>query len=567
MREMNWLRRLIAAIVLVVLVAVAWIWWNHPTQIDLAQYAPADSLAYLEANDIIGTANAITSTEGWRNFAPPLKLKHEWPRPWVTRFIRWTGIGPIGTVVASRAQVALVMLNLGTSEEGQTLKVKPDAAILIETHTASWRIRPAAESALSDLAQSIYGNPSFSKSAANGMEFLVWRDATGSRQIIATIDDSLIIVGNTELAVATCLMIRRGQRPSLTGDAQLQVMRRKLNANQALAFGYVSSGNAAKLAAFAVPLLLGREPNGVNVERIVMSVSAKLVGSVGWSASLSNGLIEDRYLFNLQPSVINRLQLPFHTASTDPQLIDRVLDENYSATIYRLESPLEAWTEVQSVVLAQLDALSAVVFRSLFRSALSSNRIDDPERFLASVGPPLITTRLSSTSERSVLLAKVRDRAALQKMLTEHFRRQTKTNEQNGAEVLDSDDKETSAVFYQDYFLIGPSFDVRICAENLSRSANESAELSRTFKPTNSSSVIVTYTDDRERIRGFLMALTRASSNSATTVASQEQITSSIPPSYSITETTLINEGLERRTRSAFGQFSTLALLIFPEGR
>jgi hypothetical protein len=567
MREMNWLRRLIAAIVLVVFVAVAWIWWNHPTPTDLAQYAPADSLAYLEANDIIGTANAITSTDAWRQFAPLLKLGNTSSRSWVTRVMRWTGIGPTRTVVASRAQVALVMLNLGTSEEGETLKVKPDAAILIETHTASWRIRPVAESALSDVARSIYGNPSFTKSTANGMEFLAWHDATGSRQIIATIDDTLIIVGNTELAVATCLMVRRGQRPSLIGDVQLQLMRRRLNASQALAFGYVSSGNAAKLAAFAVPLLLGREPNAVNVERIVTTVSAKLLGSIGWSASLSNGLIEDRYLFSLQPAVVNRLQPHFHAATIDPERLKQLLDGNYAATIYRLESPLDAWTEVQNAVLAQLDALSAVLFRSVSKAVLSNNLIEDPERFLALVGPPLITVRLSSTSERSVLVAKVRDRAALRELLSEHFRKNTKTTEQDGTEVLDGDDDETSAVFYQDYFLVGPSFDVRICAENLAKEPNNTMDQRHTFKLSNSSSVIVTYTDDRERIRGFLMAVVRASSNSGLAPSPVEELTASTEPSYSITETTLVNEGFERRTRSAFGQFSTLATLIFPEGR
>ena len=564
---MNWLRRLIAAIGLVVLVAVAWVWWNHPTQTDLAQYAPADSLAYLEANDILGTANGITSTDAWRQFAPLLRLEHRWDRSWVTRFIRWTGIGPIRTVVASRAQVALVMLNLGTTEEGETLKVKPDAAILIETHTASWRIRPAAESALSEVARSIYGNPSFSKSTANGMEFLTWRDAAGSRQIIATIDDTLIIIGNTELAVATCLLVRRGQRPSLIGDPQLQLMRRKMNASQALAFGYVSAGNAAKIAAFAVPLLLGREPNGVNVERIVTTVSAKLLGSIGWSASLSNGLIEDRYLFSLQPTVVNRLQPHFNPAILDPESFNRIFDENYSATIYRFHSPLDAWTEVQSAVLAQLNALSAVLFRSLSRAALRNNLIEDPERFLALVGPPLITLRLSSTSERSVLVAKVRDRAALRKMLSNHFHEKTKTNVQGGGEILDGDDDETSAVFYQDYFLIGPSFDVRICAENLLKVPKNPMDQSSAFTPANSSSVIVTYTDDRERIHAFLRALLRASSNSATAPQAVEQVISTTDSSYSITETTLINEGFERRTRSAFGQFSTLAVLIFPEGR
>ena len=67
------------------------------------------------------------------------------------------GIGPLPAVLFARAQVALVVVGLNTSEENDTLKVRPEVAIIAETHTSKWRTKPAAVEAVKQLANFAYG--------------------------------------------------------------------------------------------------------------------------------------------------------------------------------------------------------------------------------------------------------------------------------------------------------------------------------------------------------------------------------------------------------------------------
>ena len=242
------LRRWFSAIAFtVILVVAAWLWWNRPHQSDMAGYAPADALIYLECNSLLDAVAAIASTDAWKELSPLLGKAGSPPNRWLTRAVSWTGIGPTRTVIIARAQLATVMLDLGAKEQGETLTIKPEAAILIETHTAERRIRPTVEEALKLFAEQSYRQPTLKRTDVGGTEILVWSAPTSERQIVATIDGTLVIVGNTERAVKTCLEVRRGQRPSLKNHPEMQQMRGQLASSDTLAFGFISSSNAARL--------------------------------------------------------------------------------------------------------------------------------------------------------------------------------------------------------------------------------------------------------------------------------------------------------------------------------
>jgi hypothetical protein len=118
-----------------------------------------------------------------------------------------------------------------------------------------------------------------------------------------------------------------------------------------------------------------------------------------------------------------------------------------------------------------------------------------------------------------------------------------------------------------DYFVIGSPDDVRICsvARKSGATLNASKEMSglTAFRSENSSA-IVTYVRDTVRIRDFFAALSAlnagADSRPASKSESSTALDSNLP--YSVTETSLVDDGIERRTRSAFGQFSTLLALL-----
>src|SRR6266446_1709615 len=67
-------RHPVKIIVLLLIVAAlgAWLYGNRPMHVDLAAWAPADSLAFVEINDLTGVTGGIEETRAWKAFGPLL---------------------------------------------------------------------------------------------------------------------------------------------------------------------------------------------------------------------------------------------------------------------------------------------------------------------------------------------------------------------------------------------------------------------------------------------------------------------------------------------------------------
>ncbi|MEP6636318.1 MAG: hypothetical protein ABJB97_06295 [Acidobacteriota bacterium] len=572
---MKLILRLLAAMLIALAIVAAWMWWNRPGRSDMADFAPADAIVYLESNSLVDIAEGVVKADAWKALSPYIaNTGDQLPSPWLRRFTAWTGIGPTSGVILARAQVAVVMLDLGAREQGDTITIKPQAALLIETHTSRSRINSTVEQYLELFADKAYGQPTFARNNVGGTELLVWSAPGSDRRIVAAVDGSLVIVGNSESAVTVCLEVHRGQRPSLRQNNELQQIRAQLASDKALAFGFVSSAHAAQLISLGAPLLFGRSPGGLNFDRLISSSAPKVVGAAGWSAQPLAGGIEDRYLFSLQPTLIARLQ-PFFGTTNEKGLVSISPEELQSLTIYKFAEPLATWQAVQTALSSQLDALSAVIFTSLLKSALMPYGIENPEEFLRSVGPEVMTVRLKPSSQGATLIAQVRDESALRGLLS-------KTNLSNAGKNLIQEDRSapsdtsdgaggtTSTNFVNGYVVIGPERDVQRLSQMLFRpNTVPSDQLNQLyhFVPFTSSANVVTYANDAERIRNFILAIGRAQRQAGATTESSEldRAVESLP--FAGTETVLTDRGLDRRTKSAFGQFSTLLPLLFPEHR
>jgi hypothetical protein len=133
---MKFLRPLLFLLLLAALILGLWLWWALPTEVDMAAYAPADSLVYIEFENLADVAQAIQQSEVWQAAAPVIA-----PNPGGRSRILTTaaraGIGPVETVLFARAQIALVVVGLNTSEEDGSLKFRPSAEKLDWSHSAS----------------------------------------------------------------------------------------------------------------------------------------------------------------------------------------------------------------------------------------------------------------------------------------------------------------------------------------------------------------------------------------------------------------------------------------------
>ena len=213
MRLMTRTRLLLLTALLVLVSLGSWLWWVGPRPVDMATYAPADSLLFLESNNPADVLETLTKTEAWK-LVESLAGKQNYLNggSWVRKFVRWTGIGPTNSVIFMRAQVAVVVTNLGVEQGDETLTVKPEGALLVDTHTSAGRSKPEVEQALKKFAEAAYGQPTQRRTTIDGHEFIEWLAPSGSRKVVATISGTLVIVGTTEAAVQKVLAVALGRQ-------------------------------------------------------------------------------------------------------------------------------------------------------------------------------------------------------------------------------------------------------------------------------------------------------------------------------------------------------------------
>jgi hypothetical protein len=569
---MNRITRLLTIVLLLLLLTAAWIWWNQPRKVDMAAYVPQDALIYVEANSILDIAAALTSTEAWRNLAPLLGMGfNSQPQNWLTSFTRITGIGSTQNVIVTRAQVALVLLDLESTTTDGTLALKPLAALVVETHTSSLRIKPTIEQLLGDFARQAYGAPSLERLKKDQSEFVKWISPDGKRQIVLAIDGSVAIIGNSEQAVAACLAVRRGQKPSLAAQSGLEEMRGRVRAGSALAFGYISAASAPQLLPELAPsLVLNKLPD--IVKKCIAMSAPRLTGSIGWTAHPFAGGIEDVYAISLAPDTLGRLQPTFK--ANGPHQLEPAWSflpvETSSVTDYNFVAPAAVWEAmIASIAAEQHDVICAVGFKQLSSQALIPYGIDQPDSFLRAIKPVVLTARLDADSVRSVIIAGVADEGALRQFISRTFGK-VRTEQVDNHELLVSDDEQAGASFVAGYFLLGSPEDLRRCLSGVAKgkaAGKGSAGWSLLTDETSSvtASNVITFAHDQERIRGMIATIAkfRGRDTSASSSVEIDRIIRQLP--YAVTETKLESYGLVRRTRSPFGQFGSIVSLLSPD--
>jgi hypothetical protein len=206
------------------------------------------------------------------------------------------------------------------------------------------------------------------------------------------------------------------------------------------------------------------------------------------------------------------------------------------------------------------------VFSSLLKSALTSYGILEPEEFLRSVKGEILTLRLDRDGEHTMLIAGIKTREELRGLIAKSMKIQAGNHE--GMELFADAEGEMGASLLNDVVILGTLADVRLYSENNIPNTTQDEEQMRRitfFAPLSNPSPILTYADDSDRVRRFLSTIMAANGTPAEELVNLEPAIAKLP--YSATETRIVDQGLERTTRSPLGQFSTLLPLVIPDER
>jgi hypothetical protein len=553
---MKFLRPLLALGLLVIVLVAVWLWWSFPAKVDMADYAPADSLVYVEFNNPAAVVHAIQNSTLWQAAAPITQSKPA-SQSRVAATAARAGLGPLPAVLFARAQVALAMIGMNTIEEENSLKVRPEFALIVETHTSKWRIKPAAVEAVKQLANFSYGASMCTERSADA-DYVECSVSGSERKVIGAVDGTLVVIGNSDNAVRSCLEARRGVRPNLRTDTEMVKVRSSVVSDKTLGFGYVSPTNSAKLFSWVAPLMILQSPGDQQLQQLLAVSAGKVLRGVAWTASSAPQGIEDRFLFSLDPGVVSRLQPAFTESEPDEGFWKFVPEGFQSLTIYRNKAPATAWSSLSSAVSFKLDAVPAALFGTLLKSSLSVYGISNPKEALTVLNPPLLTLKPSESAAEAILVARVNDPDRLKQSLAE-------VEILEGLESNPDPKKEFTAVFVNDYVLLGKTENVRAGLVAIRKGVDADPKKYHNYLSQASNEregVIVTFTNDEERVNNFLSTLVQLQGRKLSTQELESLRNVVRTAGVAATDTRLNAFGIERRTRSAFGQFSTLTSLL-----
>ena len=560
---MTRLRMLILFALLPVFAGVVWLLWVKPKQVDMAQFAPANSLLYVEVNAPVDVLAALIHTDAWKLIiengnAPPLSVGNEWSQ----NFMRVTGIGPIHSVIMSRSQLAVVVTSFGAVESGDTLNVKPEAALILETHTSERRIRGPIEGLLEEFVAATYPTARAERDMVDGASLVQWRETNGNGQLVAAFIGSVVVIGNSRQVVESCVAVARRRVASLKSNTNLLNARTSHDTANALLFGYVPAENSSRLVSAGVPILLGQAPADLQFQRLVQNAASKLIGGVTWTSRPFRGGIEDRYDISIVHDVVDELSP--HVGQPGPLVPLELTTDFYSVSQYHFHDPLAAWQELKTSISRRVDTVAAVIFNTTLRSSLSRYGIEEPERFLGAVKSPLKTVRLDQDGDRQLLVATVTDRDELTRLFAVTMRPKGKSADGSDTLIMESAEGTLSMALNESLVILGHPVDVqqyyRLVGGSAKQGDNHPTPIAH-FVESGTRGHVVTYTNDSERVRGCLTAVMRAYQRGIS--PELDARFNKLP--YAVTHTTLTQPGLRRITRSPLGQFSTIIPLLVPK--
>lgn len=372
---------------------------SKPT--DLRTLVPADSLIYLETNDLGAALQPIIDSKPFNEVA---KSKPD-------------------LSALKGVQIAVAITGFETSEEKLTDehsvgKIQPHFVAVAETHAWQFQTERFAEAKLGSFVANIYDSePTLEKHEKGGGHYLTWTAKDG-RKAFALVAGSLIYFSNDESAIEKCLAVKRGEADSIAKTAKVAF------ADPAnLASGYISTDGVAQIANIAALKFASDASDESEVQSAIAGIIPQLIrGTVTdatWTQTKTDAGIEDKWQINmtgdvasvfsetLAPILDGQLNGIVHTPAKVP-----------SATLYNFREPNVAWRSAVLIAGKNLDPLARQVVGHCLPTLFEPYGIRNPEAFLKSVRPKILVVNFAPEGDEPTIVASSNDLTATQKSLT-----------------------------------------------------------------------------------------------------------------------------------------------------
>jgi hypothetical protein len=408
---------------------------------DLREMVPAESLVYLESNDLAATLQPIVDAKPFREAAKS--------RP---DFSALKGV-----------QVAVAVTGFETTEEKVTdensvARIMPRFVAVADTHAWNFQAVGFAEQKLGGFVSDIYGGElKIEKAEKHGGKYFTWTSANDNRKAFGLVVGSLIYFGNDESAIEKCLAVKRGEADSMVKTGKIQPA-----SADVLASGYVSTDGVAQIASVAGIQLAAQSSDESETRSAIAGIVPQLIrGTVteaSWTMKRSENGIEDSVVFSV-PAETGRVLSETIVApdeAADSQAVKYIPQTALSVTRYSLKDPRLACKGMLQTAQKQADPITAQLIAEVARLAVADFGIEDPELFLASVKPDIYIYRIDAEGDESVLICRVGDDLAnLKRSLSKEFNFADSSQDAPDAEIRQSKESDLEFVRQGEFVLIG----------------------------------------------------------------------------------------------------------------
>lgn len=492
---------------------------------DMRSLAPADTLIYLETNDLAGALQPIIDS-----------------KPFIDAATQRPDLSALSGV-----QLAIAITGFETKEERLTDehsvgRVQPRFVAVADTHAWNYQAVAFAEQKLGGFVERIYDSPpTLVKANKSGGSYFTWTAKDG-RKSFALVIDSLIYFGNDESAIDKCLAVRRGEADSLAKAGKVRPSQ-----PGTLASGYIGSDGVAQISSVIGLKFASEAGEEAEVKSAISSILPLLlrnsVTEISWTAEKTDQGIVDSYMVTMPPElarVLNETMAP--SDDPDRSLLNFVPDGAASVTAYNLKDPQVAWRSVLLAARKQTDPTVGKAISEFSSIFFVPYGIGDPEIFLSSVNHFLITVKCDAEGEKPAVIATSRNISQTERSMLKDLLPVKEKRSEDG-EVRMTNDNDLTALLKGNRIAIGDSDCVgRINAEDIFMNGGPSVRDDVYLKQLRSSSAPIT----------SLGSDTTSAGQIAEVVATKRS-DSVIRPSAYFTETRFTGTGMERKTTSDFG--------------
>ncbi len=490
------------------------------TSVDLRTLIPAESLVYLETNDLAAALRPMVNSDAFK------KASSAQPDLSVLKGI----------------SVAVAVTGFETSEqkltdEDSVGRIQPKFVALADTKAWNSTAVALAERALGNFVADVYrAEPALEKSQKHGGTYFKW-SAKDGRNAFALVIGSLVYFSNDETVIEKCMAVKRGEAESIarSGKAPARMP-------NSLAAGYVSTDGVDQIAALAGMSYASQTSDDEEVRSAIAGLLPQLirgtVTDISWVASESPLGYEDKFTFGGNAETAPVLNETFaSTSNVNVEMFRFVWAKAPSITMYNLERPNVAWRGLLLTSRSKVGAFGSQVIAEFSNAFAEPYGIADAEVFLSGIGPAFFTIRSDTEGEKPALIATVTNPDAVRRSLVKDLRPDKAAGDATGFEVLRNEDM--MAVFAGNILVIGDAEAVDACLKSKLSGTDlaSNPSLASQFRPGISAVTVSTDTEQAAAVADLVAERAENSNSPATTV----------------TETRFSRSGIERRVISDLG--------------